>query len=385
MLPMLLALLLSACGTGATAHSTLYTTPTPGPQNEYLAYIGAGGNIWRLSLPEGSTVQLTTDARPAAVVYSGLAWSPDGKLLAALRITHSNQNENAQLVVLRADGQNMLQAPLLAAPYGRPFAWSPNSRYIAYRILAARTSSSQALLVLLDARSGALHKALTYPFQQGCRGRYTTLLAAINQLHFTGSGIDTFGWTPDGNAMLASASCANDASLRIDLSSGTFTSGYPRGAVFQPGGNLLLGVWGAGSSTPVLELRDGTNALVRDLVTGSATSAARYPILAGQAVWTANGSQIYYEHADSIWRIDADGSNAHAIVTGTALDTQHTATVELAPAVSPDGRMLIYCELKGTDTASGTVERTWYLAAPDGANSAVLPDVTTEAVWQPPS
>ncbi|HLZ21664.1 MAG TPA: hypothetical protein VKQ30_06045, partial [Ktedonobacterales bacterium] len=84
MLPMLLALLLTACGTGTTAHSTLYTTPTPGPQNEYLAYIGAGGNIWRLSLPEGSTVQLTTDARPAAVVYSGLAWSPDGKLLAAL-------------------------------------------------------------------------------------------------------------------------------------------------------------------------------------------------------------------------------------------------------------------------------------------------------------
>ncbi|MGH2515707.1 MAG: hypothetical protein ACRDHP_08630, partial [Ktedonobacterales bacterium] len=95
------------------------------------------------------------------------------------------------------------------------------------------------------------------------------------------------------------------------------------------------------------------------------------------------GSQVYYEHADGIWRIGADGSGAHAIVAGTPLDSQHAATVELAPAVSPDGRMLAYCELQGADTPTGPIARTWYLAAPDGSNPAILPDITTEAVWQP--
>lgn len=379
----LLTLLLAACGTGATAHPDLNTSPTPSPKPEYLTYIGTDGDIWQLSLPEGSAVQLTADALPGTVSYAGLAWSPDGKLLAALRVTHSGQSTTAQLVVLRADGQIILQAPLLAVPYSHPFAWSPNSRYIAYRILASHPSSNQTLLVLLDASSGALHKALTYPFKQGCGGKNTALHVAINQIHQTDGGIDTFGWAPDGNAMLVSSGCANDASLRVNLSNGAVTSGYPRGAAFQPGGDLLLGVWNTGGSAPVLGLRDGDNELVRELSTESVSSPEHYPVLAGLSTWAANGSQVYYEHADGIWRVDADGGASHAIVAGTPLDNQHAATVELSPTISPNGRMLVYCELNGTDTSTGGFRYSWYLAAPDGSNPAILPDVTTGATWQP--
>lgn len=379
----LLALLLAACGTGATARPDLNVTPTPSPSPQYLTYIGADGNIWQLSLPEGSAVQLTTDAHPGAVAYSGLAWSPDGKLLAVLRVTHSSQSQTAELVVLRADGQPILQAPLLDVPYNHPFVWSPNSRYIAYRILPSRMSSSQALLVLLDARSGALRKALTYPFHLGCSGSPTAVRAAINQIHQTAGGIDTFDWTPDGNAVLTSSGCSNDSSLRVDIASGGVTSGYPRGAAFQPGGDLLLGVWSSGGSTTVLGLRDGDNGFVRALTTEAASAASHYPLLAGQAIWAANGHEVFYEHTDGIWHVGDNGSGAGAVVAGTALDSHHVATIDLAPAISPDGSMLVYCELKGSDTPSGTVTRTWYLAAPDGSNPAILPDVTTEAVWQP--
>ncbi|MGH2517301.1 MAG: TolB family protein, partial [Ktedonobacterales bacterium] len=296
--PLLLAVLLAACGPSATAHPNLFTTPTPSPRSADLTYIGADGNIWQLSLPEGSAVQLTSDARPHAITYSGLTWSPDGKLLATVRVTYSSQNSATQLVVLRADGQIVMQAPLFAVPYSHAFVWSPDSRYIAYRLLEARTSSSQALLVVLDTHSGALHKALTYPFQQGCAATHTALSANINAIHQTDGGIDTFGWVPDGRAVLASAGCSNDSSLRIDISSGSVTTGYPRGTTFQPIGNLLLGVWNAGGSAPVLGLRDDANGFVRDLILETAPSSAHFSILAGQAIWSATGSQVYYEYAD---------------------------------------------------------------------------------------
>jgi WD40 repeat protein len=383
MLPLILVLLLAACGAGATTSSGPTATPTPTPPSENLTYIGGDGNIWQLRLPEGSAVHLTTDAHPGTVTYSGLAWSPDGTLLAVLRVAHSGQSTTSGLVVLRPNGQVVLQVPLPASPYGHPFAWSPNSHYIAYRILTSRDSSSRALLVLLDARSGALHKALTYPFQQGCRGSHTPLLAAINQLHQVDGGIDTFGWAPDGDAVLASAGCSNESSVRIDLTSGAVTTGFPRGATFQPGGDFLLGVWSSGSGTPVLGLRDDTNDYVRSLATVSVTSSAHIPLLAGLAVWTANGNQIFFEHADGIWHVGADGSGARAVVAGTPLDSQHAATIELAPAIAPDLRMVVYCELKGMDTSKSSITRTWYVAAADGSNPSVLPDVTTESVWQP--
>ena len=379
---LLLALLFAACGAPATAHPTLYATPTPGPQTQFLAYVGGDGNVWRLALPDGIATQLTADAHPGVVTYSGPAWSPDGKLLAVLRVTRSGHTTTSALIVLRPSGQIVLQAPLLDVPYSHSFAWSPNSRYIAYRILVSR-SSGQALLVVVDAHSGALHKALTYPFRQGCGGSSTSLRAGIYQLHATIGGIDTFTWTPDGHAILASAGCSNDSSLRIDLASGDVAPGYPRGATFQPGGSLILGLWSAEDNALVLGLRDADNSDVRTLATDAPSAFSRYPLLAGQAIWSADGRVVYYEHADGIWRINADASGAHVIVPGTALDSRHSATIELAPALSPNGQMLVYCELQGTDAPGGTVRRTWYLAAPDGSNPAVLPDVTTAAVWQP--
>lgn len=380
---LMLTLLLAACGSSATAGPNLDATPTPGPKPEYLTYIGTDGNVWQLSLPAGSAIQLTDDARSGTVTYSGLAWSPDGKQLAVLRIARSGQTIVPQLVVLRPDGQIVLQTPLLAVPYGHAFAWSPNSNYIVYRILGSRTSSTQALLDMLDARSGALHKALTYPFQQGCGGTFTALHAAINRFHQADGGIDTFEWTPDANAVLVSAGCSNDSALRIDLNTGSVTPGYPRGATFQPGSNVLLGVWNGENDSPDLGLRDTDNDIVRELTTESVSSPERYPVVAGEAFWAATGSQVYYEHADGIWRIGADGSGARAVVVGTTLDNKHHATVELSPLLSPNGQMLVYCELTGTDTPAGSVSYAWYLAAPDGTNPAVLPDITTGAAWQP--
>lgn len=378
-----LALLLAACGSGAADHVQLYATPTPGPQAQFLAYVGGDGNLWRLTLPDGIAIQLTTDAHPATVTYSHPAWSPDGKLLAVLRVTHSGNTATSELTVLRPNGQVTLQVPLLDIPYNHAFAWSPNSRYIAYRILTTHPASGQALLVILDARSGALHKALRYPFRQGCSGSPTALRAGIYQIHAAVGGVDTFTWTPDGRAVLASSGCSNDSSLLIDVSRGSVVSGYPRGASFQPGGSLMLGSWSAEDNAPVLGLRDATNTTARALATGALSASSRYPILIGQAAWSADGRRIYYERTDGIWRVNSDGSGAREIVPGTALDSHHAATVELAPALSPNGQMLLYCELQGMDTSSGSVRRAWYLAAPDGSNPAVLPDVTTDAVWQP--
>lgn len=403
----------SNTGSGG-AHSPTATPPPP-PE---VTYVGGDGNVWDMTLPQGSPRQLTTDARPNSNTgYFGLAWSPDGKRLAVGRVSGSPDSPTYRLRVLSSEGAVLFDVSLpggLAAgafvpngPDDRPFAWSPDGRFIAYRETTGSVTSAGNdvdTFYLFDSQAGSVVKHFTFDRgESGCGGGPAPLTDATGTLHDAYEhGIDTFAWSPDQQTILVTYGCVDLESARLNISSGKVVPGYPEGATYQPGGNLILGDWlDFNSGAIILGIVDASNQHVRTLASeqefGSSGAPGPYEIPLGEAAWGSSGQSIYYEHDDGIWQIGADGSNAHLLVSGSQLDSQGNATVDVAPQPSPDGKMLLYVRVRGTDLDPNTiVQGQWYLAQDDGTGQTALPQMSFqftengngfggvgEIVWRP--
>ncbi len=343
-------------------------TPTPLPPPPEVTYIGSDGNVWDMTLPNGTSRQLTNDAQANNnISYFGLAWSPDGKKLAVVRSSGSQDSATNELRILSPTGGVLLHVSLPGGPDNRPFVWSPDGRLIAYRTGAARSNAAGDqfdTLYLFDAQTGRIVKQVTFDRgPTGCGTGPAPLSDAIWNLHHAFEGIDTFSWSPDQQKMLIAYGCSNYRSAQLDLTSGNVTPGYPEGASYQPDGNQILG---ADIPSGSLELLDASGNPVRTLASGS-----------GQAVWSNDGQSVYYEHNNGIWQVSVDGSNAHLIVAGAPPDSQGNETDDVVPQPSPDGKMLLYVQVHGTDRdPSNTVNGQWYIAQVDGTNPAPLPQVS---------
>ena len=368
---------------------TPQVTPLPSLAPPVVTYIASDGNLWETSISQGTTRQITTDAQANMIQYSGLAWSPDGSTLAVLRTAGnaSTQNTTYTLVLLAANGAAPRFMTLTGPLDDRPFAWSPDSKLIAYRELTGQYLSSgndKAILHILDAQSGQEIKPQTFDRgPSGCGGGgFGDLTLTIWAAHAAYEGIDTFAWAPDQQTMLVAYACFDGPSTQIDLSTGaTLSVNYPKGASYQPGGTLILGLWKNGT----LGLVDLSDNHVRPLVQPPPSGSGQYAVYLGWASWSPDGQTIYYEYEDSIWSIGADGSNAHQIVAGTPLDSQNVATAQLLPSLSPDGTLLLYLQAHGSTANDTNVAETnqWFVAHADGSNPVALPQGVSEAAWQP--
>ncbi len=387
----------TAQGTASTptAQGTLPTaTSKPTTKPFELTFIGSDGNVWEMTWPQGQPKQLTNDAKANSVRYSGLAWSPDGAHLAVLRETGQQYMPTSdELRILAPDGTVVTHASLKAPPYNTPFSWSPDGKTIAYREATdtanPTTQTFQGTITLVDAQTGATEKTVTYDDGPGgCGGAFPPLEGAVMGAHQAYQGLDAFAWFADGQRMLVGYDCANDQAARVDLSSGTTTPGFPEGATFQPGGNLILGNWFDQNGTH-MGLADQTGAHQKTLVTETppGKNGPFYDNSLGMAVWSPDGQTIYYEQNNSIFAVGADGSNAHMIVAGTADDSNMEATVEMLPSPSPDGNLLLYLQLHGSDIlgSSNNPQTTahCYVAQPDGTGAVQVPQGATWAVWRP--
>lgn len=377
----------------ATPGQTVASTTTQPPASPLeITYIGRDGNIWSMTLPNGTPQQWTNQARNGAIQYSGLAWSPDGSYLAALRTNIAADGTSTYtLLIFSADGTVLHHISLPGPPDNQLFAWSPDGHTIAYReFTGGNNAGSFDKLLLFDATSGNLMKSVAYFVGKGsgCGGGSTWLLGnAISAQHDVGFGIqvDTLAWAPAQSTILVAYGCNSGAAAQIDLQTGKETPGFPEGASYQPGGNLILGQTGPGA----IGLVDTTGKKVRTLVVNpdvpAYTSSQHYALLVGRALWSQDGQTIYYEYDDSIWQIKIDGTEAHVVVSGTADDSQMQATVEMLGSFSSNGHQLLYIQLKGSadESSRAPVATRWYVAQADGSNPIPLPQGITEAVWQP--
>jgi WD40 repeat protein len=390
----LLALLglLALVGCAPTG-STPAAMPTPQPPALELTYIGSDGNVWQMAWPGGTPEQFTNDAQANQVRYSGLAWSPDGARLAVLRETGPLGNPTADLLVLFApDGRKLAQVTLSGQPENTPLAWSPDGKLIAYRTETGQldpvSGSIKGRLTILDAQTAAAQQTLLYDKGPGggCGGAFPPLQNAVMAAHNAYASVDTFAWTPDQQGLLLARGCGNTGGVLVDLRTGKTTPGYPAGASYQPGSNLLiLGQW-HNHATITLGLADATGAQQKTLVSETVPqNGPPYDTLIGVATWSRDGQTIYYEHDNSIWSVGANGSNNHQIVAGAPNDSHNQATVVMLPRLSPDGSLLLYLQLRGANGAPGSssVTSQCYVARPDGSHAAPLPPGATGAVWRP--
>lgn len=395
--------LLAGCALGTSTPQTATTptsppqmasptpTATPAPQGSRLelTYIGSDGNVYAMGWPHGTPQQWTTKAHPNQVSYSGLVWSPDGSTLAVLRLTGPTSTPTGYaLIEFSSTGQVLHTFPLPAAPYNTPFVWSPDGSEIAYRTLTHQVKSNgdiEGRLTILDAQTGVTKETLLYDDGGGgCGGGgFTAMTLALEQVHHAYLNLDTFAWTPGQQSMLVSRGCGNaDASL-VNLSTQSTTAGgYPAGATYQPSNNaIMLGLWSSHNTT-TLGLGNDTGMEGRVFLT--ATFSQTYVTTLGTLTWSPNGQSIYVEHNNGIWTMDANGANVHQVVAGATNDSQGNATVQTMPSVSPDGTLLLYLQLHGSNSGiGGTVTYQGYVAQTDGSNATALPQGASLAVWRP--
>ena len=392
--------ILSGCAfTGTTSNST---TPTSAPTSSAptatsapagptleLTYIGSDGNVYDMTWPGGTPQQWTTKAHPNQVTYSGLVWSPDGSKLAVLRTTGPMYSPTESVLIeFSSSGQVLNTFPLSGKPSNTPFIWSPDGSEIAYRVSTGKaypgTNDLAGHLIILDASTGSTKQTVTYDAGGGgCGGAgFTAMIIAMEQVrNGSYSNPDTFAWTPGQQRVLVSFGCGNSGAELVDLTTQQIAQQYPGGASYQPNGSFILGEW-YGANTISLGLAN-LNAAEHAILTSAPALASGYTTSLGDASWSPDGQTAYYEHNNGIWAVGADGSNAHQVVAGAADDSQSNATVLAMPSVSPDGSLLLYVQLKGSDTVGGAVTYQCSVAQTNGSTTTVLPTGASAAVWRP--
>jgi dipeptidyl aminopeptidase/acylaminoacyl peptidase len=158
--------------------------------------------------------------------YSGLAWSPDGRMLAA---THYSRALSTGLTVLNADGTGgRMLVDEQGSPLGNP-SWSPDGR----RILFSRGSEGAATWVidtngankrkLLDSASDAVWspdgRQLAYVAYDGARvaGLAVARADGSDARLLTQGIVDGPAWSPDGRTIAFTRRTLDSLPLRIAL------------------------------------------------------------------------------------------------------------------------------------------------------------------------
>lgn len=374
---------------------TTSATPAPSIPNE-VTYIGSDGNIWDLPFG-GAPKQWTTDASdPFGPWYNNLAWSPDGSTLAVLRTTEEHSVGTVGLLLLAPDGSTKRTIPLSDHPYGGAFAWSPDSNEIAYRIQLAPSVASYTFasdrdqLVIVNANTGqAVH---AWPYSQpgldnGPDGTSLTYTLGVADHRCFGLP-DTFSWSPDQAYILVAPHCSARAGgvIRIDVTTGATTTGYPESAHYLPNGSGIIGWWDDNGAT-VLGVASSSGQRTQTL-----DQSDTFCNSIGSTSLSPDAQTVYYEKGGDIWAVGVNGGNPHSVVAGIPCSASGAGssaqTWELAPKLSPDGQHLLYFQLHSDDGLSAA-SSSWYVAAADGSNptqivnrTATLDPYTIDAAWR---
>jgi hypothetical protein len=197
----------------------------------------------------------------------------------------------------------------------------------------------------------------------------------------TEAGWKWIAWTPDGHqiAVVHGVGDANQLDLFDATGNGAVeavmaAAGMDFVQFRPPDGRAILyralvdGKWGLFGMDA-----DGTN--VRKVV--APTVPAEMDLSFGAAVYSADGSRIFYQHGDAdgccrLWVVNADGTNAHAV------DPQGVDEWTGEPAISPDGRRIAFWHnINDQQTQQVSVSRT------DGTGPAIQtgPSLSGGAHW----
>jgi serine/threonine protein kinase len=285
------------------------------PDDAYLYYRKRGnngiGNLFRFPVKGGAALRVIGDVSGAAAV------SPDGKRIAFVRIKPSTWE--ASLMVSNADGSGgesavqTVQRPKFIDERG--VAWSPDGESIAYFAGESAPVPDRAFQ-LVEAN-------LRHPGQR-----------LITAQLWRPRGL---AWAAKGNFLLVAAATPGDLeqlwTVRHDTAEVTKLtndlSSYGRGSISDDGKSVVA----VRSESSVTIWAAAGNDNVRFKQISASTLAS--PRIA--VAWTPDNRVIYNNPADGyrdIWRMGADGSNPQRLTSSPSNKDELVLT--------PDGRYIVY-------------------------------------------
>ncbi|MDQ2828659.1 MAG: hypothetical protein M3Y74_06385, partial [Chloroflexota bacterium] len=293
----------------------LNSSPVLSPDGRHVAYlstsrrylvngIGTTHGVWIVPTdgpPNGSAAIEITRSNPA-LDRGGLAWSPDGRLLAyydGASVTISGTDGAHQTVVLR------LPAPFHSATGASAIAWSPDSRRVA--ILASAPGSRTPSVMVADTAGKDTTATITFPPRSPG--------AAV-----IGPGL---AWSADGRSLTFDTVTIGEAGGRI--------TGIWRVAAGGGMAHLLIGQ--SVYSRPLAK-EGGGGIVVVDPALEDATMFAvspddRYIVTNPLHVPTGNQPVAY-----RLWLLDANGTHGRALAGTSSCTLTQFAWLPMTAALA---------------------------------------------------
>jgi Tol biopolymer transport system component len=320
--------------------------PTFSRDGDYLYYLKSWGGpqttfnlraLYRVPIL-GGTVQ-----KVLAHVSSPISFSPDGKKMAFDRLLPGSAT--ASLLVANTDGSDEVTVATRDATrrVGPSFgmAWSPDGKVIAWPDLAPNGAGIRIVLVPLD---GSAERQLG-----------THMWRTVNGI----------AWVPDGTGLLVTG-FDEDTDFRNQV----FSVSYPDGQTHPITNDVngYVGVSVTADSSKLLTV--ATDGVSRLWVSRTADVANLKPISSGRTdgyfgvSWTPDGRIVHANRDFDLWMVNADGADARLLTPDS-----HTNRL---PAVSPDGRYIVFESWRGRYARPPTTDRLWRIDT-DGGNPTHLP------------
>ena len=346
----------------------------------------SGGDIWTLSVKDGSLAQITSDPAPEFAP----AWSPDGKA-----IVYAIRKDGLGFWLISAEGGTPRK---IIEPGGRraPF-WSPDGKWILYKlddkIHLFGLSDNQELEITPPSEvvggffswSPDRKKMLFYRPSYGYKYGIKVVSASGGPPFALGRQITLYPghvWSPDNKMIVAEGggwlgsedgryglwvsplSGGDPVLLEMDVS----VDGSPFPISVSPNVKKLafsvkqddgtedlfvvpISLQDARTTGPAIKVFDGLYRGVGTNVTQS---------------WSSDGKNIAVIHRWDVWIASSNGDKPVQITT--------TPERELWPGWSPDSRMISY-------VAGG--ERSFYVRPASGGQATKIPGADRTSAWSP--
>ena len=369
------------------------------PDGEKLAFMSTlnkdkgiyGGDIWTLSVKDGSLTQITNDrdAREGTP-----AWSPDGKTIAYGK--KDRYKGRYSLWLISAEGgvpRKIIEPGEMFFPF-----WSPDGKWILYelgeKIHIFGLNDNQELEIIPpkevigdffswspDGRKMLFYRP-SYDYKYGLK----VVSASGGPPLALGGQITLYPeqvWSPDSKMIVAGGGNKDShyGSWVVPLSGGdpvllemdVSVDGSPSPISVSPNVEKLafdvvrddgtedlfvvpISLQDARTTGPAIKVFDG---LYRGLGTNVTTS------------WSPDGSKIAVIHRMDVWIASSNGDKPMQITK--------TPGMEIWPGWSPDGRMINYMASSGGGT------RIFYFRPASGGKATKIPGADRTSAWSPDS
>ena len=291
------------------------------PNGDYLSYLkteGDSADLYQVSTFGGVSRRL------AGNVDTPVSFSPDGKQITFVRYTADARATT--LIVADANGTNEKALATLKDPqlfsrggfYSSGPAWSPDGTTIAVPAYSI-TDKTYREIILVNVADGRM-STIT-------EGRWNV--------------IEKLVWLADGSGFLMNASEANSSLLQIWLVNRQ--GGAVQRVTKDP--SHYVGLSATKDSRVVLTIKNERISSVWVHASASNSSeqlsSSRYLGTTG-ITWTADSRFVLASNINGlydIWTMDADGSNRKQVT--------FNERTNMEPAVSPDGRYIVYASFEG--------------------------------------